>query len=125
MDVKRLTGPLFVSLVVAALVLIGSHPSAVAQTDPITVINSFTNAVNTGNLEGAASFFADDATFTDPEGHVTTGKDAIKNVFREQIRLHNQLKAVNIQVAGNNVTFTLQTISGTQTLEADAKAVIE
>jgi uncharacterized protein GlcG (DUF336 family)/ketosteroid isomerase-like protein len=134
MRTKRLTVLLGVGLVFAALMFRGSGPAVTAQStqaaalsiaEATTVITSFANAINTGNLDGAMTFFADDATFTDPEGHVSTGKDGITNVFREQIRLQNKLNVVNIQVSGDTATWIMQTTSGSTTLEADAKAVIQ
>jgi uncharacterized protein (TIGR02246 family) len=134
MELKQFIKVLFAGLLLSSLVLLSrSSPianaqatqSAVTGADATAVINGFIEAINTGNLDAAMQFFTDDATFTDPDGNVATGKDAIRNVFREQIRLHNQLGAVNIQVTGNTATWIMQTRSGANAFEADAKAVIQ
>ncbi len=133
MGAKRFTVSLCLVLLLAAAAVLGSgSPTANAQAtqpaaaaDPAPVIIGFTDAINNGNLDAAMAFFADNATFTDPEGKVSTGKDAIRNVFREQIRLGNKLRAENIQATADAVTWIMLTTSGTTTLEADARAVIQ
>ncbi len=76
-------------------------------TDPLSLLNAYVAAVNSGDVERATASYADDAVITTPRGTKITGKEAIRQWLQGGINAKTQLVVVNAHVVGDAVTWTI------------------
>ncbi len=115
--------------ITALLVLIigtmasGCSPAQQPQ-DPAFVVQSFFDALNAGDFEGAMVFVADDANFIYPE--VYSGKEAIGDHFEKEIvdrSANYELR--EFVVEGDTVRFISIYVSSVASEENAVEAVVE
>ena len=94
---------------VALIVGMVPHVSAQAS-DPIAVVQGFEAALNAKDLDGAMSYWADDAVLTDThpapgQPNPLMGKAAIRANFEFAIKNSARYDSTNFQTAGDTVTW--------------------
>ena len=115
--------------ITALLVLIigtmasGCSPAQQPQ-DPAFVVQSFFDALNAGDLEGAMVFVADDARFIYPE--VYRGKEPIRDHFEKEIVDRSaSYELREFVVEGDTVRFISMYVPSVASEENDVEAVVE
>lgn len=111
-------------LVILLLLCIVAVTACGQNTDPTAVLEAYFEALESGDVDEAQTFVADDATF-EILGEVITGK--------EQIQVYNQAAMLgdpgydlsNIQVDGDRVTYTNTITFNGEVYNLKSEAIIQ
>jgi hypothetical protein len=96
--------------VLAGLFLLATPLAALAQTDPVSVINSFATTYNAGNASAATATFTSDASVTwnpaESGPGNKNGMAAIQSWLQEEVKDGDKVQLLNVQATGDKATFT-------------------
>jgi limonene-1,2-epoxide hydrolase len=97
-----------ISLAVLVAILLTLPMVLYAQeTDPEAVVTAYYEAVNASDVEGALSYFADDAVINIVPFGTHTGKEEIRAYLEGAVALNATLEPENLQVDGDTLTLTV------------------
>ena len=103
-------------VVLVALVLPGVLYAQ--ETDPLTIVNSWLEALNAGDVEAALSYLADDAQITSDQAY--TGKEEIRGWYEGLVGANGVSTLSDCQVDGETVTCSsVYTDDGLQAMGVD------
>ena len=107
---------MFGMVVLAILVLPGALYAQ--ETDPLTIVNSWLEALNAGDVDAALSYVADDAQITSDQ--VYTGKEQIRGWYENIVSANGASTLSDCQVDGETVTCSsVYTDDGLQAMGVD------
>lgn len=97
---------LITPIIIVMIVLVSCQPTTVGQpTDPATVMDAYTAAINAHDVETALSYVADDAVYSRPTGDFK-GKEEIRQFIEDIIARNVQVELFGQrQVDGERVTW--------------------
>lgn len=97
---------LVITLVASLAILAGAYAPRSADAAPADVIESFVEALNNGDGEGAAAVFAEDAVFTDIDGgsFAVVGRPALEFIFTDAATVNVNVELSNVQTNADQVT---------------------
>jgi polyhydroxybutyrate depolymerase len=86
-------------------------PMSTPPADPALVIKALVDALNTGDVEAAIAFYADDALRTQqppPAGQsgIWTGKEQVRGFVKGLVADHFSVELSNLKAAGDKITYT-------------------
>jgi ketosteroid isomerase-like protein len=87
-----------------ALALLAAVPAIADDTANIQVVQAYYTAVNTGDLDQAMTFIADDAVFINPTG-TYTGIEAVRKSLAQVVSDHLTFDLSNFKDADGRVTY--------------------
>ena len=105
MNTQKNTFIIFVCILLISLTSCNPTP------DPESVVNSWNDALNIGDVEAALDYLEDDATVTiipPPAGMsgIFTGKEQIRGWYEGNTALNGFNEIIELQVSGDKVTWT-------------------
>lgn len=83
-------------------------PSAQASVGPIVTVNSFFDALNTGDHKAAVAAFSPDATATLARGESYDGQAEIADLVRLMERSGRHYEVVQVRMADNTLTLDVE-----------------
>ncbi|MFN2291430.1 MAG: nuclear transport factor 2 family protein [Anaerolineae bacterium] len=93
---------LVIAVTVVAAVLTLPMTLYAQETDPLTIVNSWLEALNSGDVDAALSYLADGAQIT--SDRVYTGKEEIRGWYERQVEANAVSTLSDCQVDGETVT---------------------
>lgn len=114
-------------LVMSVLVFLSNEGPAQASVEPVLVADNVFNAINSGDLENAVSFFAEDATAeNNVRSETYQGTQEIRQMLQEMHRENRRFEIVELKMDGDLVTMTVEIsdrglVWGSQTIESIVK----
>jgi ketosteroid isomerase-like protein len=97
-------------LAVLAMMFVLSSPLRAQETGPESVVAAFYEALNAGDVDAVAVFYADDATVHFPDDDETlTGAEEILPWIEWLVGVNFVIEAESIQVEGDTVTVAIRT----------------
>jgi len=107
---------MFGMVVLAILMLPGALYAQ--ETDPLTIVNSWLEALNAGDVDAALSYLADDAQITSDRAY--TGKEEIRGWYEDLVGANGTSTLSDCQVDGETVTCSsVYTDDGLQAMGVD------
>jgi ketosteroid isomerase-like protein len=91
---------MFGMVVLAILMLPGALYAQ--ETDPLTIVNSWLEALNAGDVDAALSYLADNAQITSDQAY--TGKEEIRGWYEDLVGANGTSTLSDCQVDGETVT---------------------
>ncbi|MCL7454509.1 MAG: nuclear transport factor 2 family protein [Anaerolineae bacterium] len=77
------------------------------ETDPVTIVNDWTAALNAGDVDAALSYLGDDVQITPSPGMTFTGKEEVRGWYEGLVAANSQNTLGDCTVDGENVTCDL------------------
>jgi ketosteroid isomerase-like protein len=107
---------MFGMVVLAILMLPGALYAQ--ETDPLTIVNSWLEALNAGDVDAALSYLADNAQITSDQAY--TGKEEIRGWYEDLVGANGTSTLSDCQVDGETVTCSsVYTDDGLQAMGVD------
>ena len=121
---RRLSAPLFVGALVLALSTVFAACGDDGDTDPISVINTFHEALNSGDVDGMLAVIADDAVIS--SGGTFASKDEIRGWAQALVDSKNRVVAqTDFEVTGDEVGWIAEVeVDGTPAGKRIGEAVV-
>lgn len=109
-----------------SLIMIFLLPACSSEANPEEVVNGFLEAFKADDLEGAISYFADDAEFNAVNvDSVYAGKEDISNYIEFRMRDIVDMETKNFTVDGNQVTWEAALERRSSPTEISYSAIVE
>lgn len=106
------------------IVTVSACGSSRTSTDPAAVLQAYFEALGAGDVEGAQALVTDDATFN-ILGNELSGKGQIQEYNQEAVLDNPSFELSNIQVDGDQVTYTNRVTIGSQIFTLTSEAVVQ
>jgi ketosteroid isomerase-like protein len=94
------------AITVLALMLALPGTLLAQESDPEALVRSLYEALNTGDIDAALAFYADDAVESLGDFGTFSGKEELRSSFEVEVARNATWELENFQVEGDSVTFT-------------------
>lgn len=86
--------------------------SSAQSSDPISIVQTAYDRLNSGDVDGFMKLISDDAVAIDTNGGRHVGSQAVRKVFEEMVTSRFRVELSNVSADGNVVTFTATVYEG-------------